>query len=349
MPEKIPVRRAIDVHREDELKDTLRKTAALLKEDQEAQALALKVRHNPKPEAIAEFIACAERKIEKFRFDLPGWEGNMFFASNIVKTDRYMQGGCWKEAEHAAAMIQALKDGKYLPEDAYYGHVTTGAHWALAVFQDQKANGFILDTWLVSTGKPAAVFSSHDDWVRRCGAASEKECKAMETARRDFSKNLILLQDAPNPTDYFTGIRRKFDESFLQAWSERNVPKRAEFRFEESTNYAGPVNGASHEAAQDFIVCTYFLGREPKLPGSEMNETFYKSLRDRIAHIIRKDAENPVMRKSGLVADAVEKCTTFAELKPHLEKFYRAYNPAIEPVSPVPRIATDPPARTPAR
>ena len=61
-----------------ELRDTYEQTLALLRNDEEAQRLAGNIRTAPNPQAIAAFIAYAESRIEKFRYDLPGYEGNRF-------------------------------------------------------------------------------------------------------------------------------------------------------------------------------------------------------------------------------------------------------------------------------
>jgi hypothetical protein len=285
----------------------------LLREDPKAKELADKLKTSKNPKDFANLVAYLETKIDKFKYDLPGWEGNHFFGGNIVKTNRYTQDGCYGEALQIREIVGALRDENILPEARSFV-ANGGIHSALVVCLDNNSSGFIIDGWLARTGEAAPVFegslkSWYDHALRTANQMStdvERERTAFWTASK--------LQTSPT--------QRTHDDGFLSAWVEAR--KRTDPTY--SNSVLTDKDGATAEGHQDFIVAYYFLGDNPRLPGSEMRQDYFESLRDRIAHVVERDGANrQANTAAGLDIEKIKNAKNFDELKPQLEIFYRRY------------------------
>lgn len=429
------------------LNDTKEKTCQLLETDPEVIALAAKIKQSPSPEGMARFVALIERKIPKFHYDLPNSAGNAFWVkpsgNDIVTANQYVQMDCVREAAHTGTIITCLKDKGYLSQDTTWEYAFNGMHWAPVIFQQGKSveesPGFIIDSWLVSPGVQAPVFTSHKEWKQHSGRLLTFDMELEKEQCAAFEKQPSGLNRP--------GLAREFDQGFLSRWQQEHVeePWRQNFpivrvgemvdamfgemvdaMFHEPQDHShksavlavinetlaarqvkgepyipltqqdmdgdkealkrkltqaiinaypdGPdevgmflkdiqtkpglpenhplktykgrefgnvirsdvrvashgiaalVRGVSNEGQQDFLTQKYFLGDPPLLPATEMNPNFFKSLRDRVAHIIKVDAKRAtILNEAGLSSDKIAQTSNFEELKPLLTKFYEIY------------------------
>jgi hypothetical protein len=317
--------------------DIQAQTTQLIKTDPEIKKLAEDIKSNPTPEKISRFVAAVENKIDRLKFDLPNWSGNDFFdhgnGSELVKTDKHAQLGCVGEAASTGSIIMGLRDAGCLPPDTEWDYVSNGNHWAVVVYQKDKkiseSPGFIIDSWLVSSGSPAPVFSSKQDWQTAVAVMggndnenSKKESEAFYAQSSKLQKSGVL-PDGSAVKNYW--VERKFDRDFLKDWQKKNLPNA---KHPETVLYGGSYSDSitTHEVEQDRITLKYFLGDPPLIPGSEMKDIHFRSLRDRVAHIVEKDKDNPAIKAANLDPETIRSAKNFDELKPHLVKFYKAYD-----------------------
>ena len=186
-----------------------------------------------------------------------------------------------------------------------------GGHWALLVGQGDPGNdgyrSFIIDPWQAEPGQAAPTYSTFAEWTTAYRAFCDKEHNivfpAMNAEATALEQRSLLHQR----------VGGRIDAGFLQRWSvENGIPGGIQ---------AGGRR-ATFEASQDFLVHHYFLGESPKLAGEAMNPIFFRSLRDRVAYIIDQEQ----IGNNSLSAAAVRECSSFNELRPHLERFYRLHD-----------------------
>ncbi len=315
------------------LRETRQQTLALLGSDAEALTLAKKIKTNPTPESIAEFVALVECKIPSLRHDLPNWSGNEMFqhrSPNSLETwkwikenkkanpenrlsspedakvlnDEFVQRNCYGEAHHAANIVMALKDKAYLPAqtDYLFSNMKTNrdgiTHVALAVYLkgkgDENQPSFILDPWQVSAGKAAPTFQTREQWMQAVDLTSSVDLDVMSEQTRQLNSKMDIV--------------RPLDKDFLLTWYEIYAPE------------AWRPMQSNPEATQDMVVARYFMGDKPIFPPEAMHETYFQSLRDRMTHLAE---QKNTLTSAGILAVELRKAKNFAELKPMLEKIHK--------------------------
>lgn len=280
-----------------QLKDTRESVGHLLESDRELQALAGKCSVNDQIDrhAVANFIAACEHKVSKFRHDMPGWTGNEFFISSagspFLLGDHYMQQGCYGEAAHSGEIVMALKDKGYVPAATNWEYVSMGGHWAPAFYRASEIDSqlpsfrpeFILDSWLVSPGRPAPTFTSHESWEKAVDALSSSGNQSLYTdeAQREAFGRILSRQRIPHDSE---GMR----ENFIMA---------KYFLGEAPLALSSEINPAFVEKARADLI--------------KKIETPY----------LRPELKAQ-FQENGLTREAILAAGDFSQLKPKLETFY---------------------------
>jgi len=336
------------------LAHTRASTLKLLENDKEVRALAEAIRADPKPEAVASFVAMVERKSEHLRYDMPGWSGNEHY-QNLSKSEwrstvsmrvhhndpmfghavrereaalNTLQNDCLFEAMHTTQIVQGLQDKGYLGAEWEHKIIKVdsqdelhkGISHVAPVFYKagqppQAIEGFVIDSWLVSPGQPAPSFTDMKNWQNAAGQMSEVEMALLTSSRERFYKT---------PTDLHTLLGEKKDRDGVEYDVKRTFDQGylLDWYKKNAPDRPRPLQKNS-EAEQDLLVMRDFLGKEPKIASEHMDHDHFKSLQARVLHIMENDKDNVGL--ANVSAEKIRSSASFAQMKAELEKFYEAY------------------------